>query len=242
MPTLVLAACGPDPIDSDDALCAVLGYARAQRWLLVQTPSHSAGHWVEVPAYPFSSFDAQPASSDPGFSWADVLAPDGLLGPLPLSQHASFSAELHALSPAVDAALAAAAGQPFWELDDEQIALVDAVVTTARQATDPDRVMAALHHKHPRLMPLTSTKTERALRAVAHVQSTTLCEVIRADLQANRPGFDLLEREVTARLGVRLSGLRLHDLILWLTVTHRWPHAAEAAEEQVGQDDTTYTH
>lgn len=222
MGDLLLSACGPDPIASDEALTAVLGYARARRWFFVRTPSHPSGQWVQVPAYPFGVYDAQPPSPDPGFAWLDVLAADGLMGGLPHDRWESFAAEVHALVPVVDRVLESAAGRAFWDLDSGSLELVELALAAARGTSDPDRAVAVLHHKHPRLFPLTSRRTERALQPVAQALKVSPSDVIHADLRTNADAFAELEQRASHELAVQWGRLRLHDLLMWLTVTHRW--------------------
>jgi len=222
---LQLSSCGPHPIALADAATAVRGYATARRWVFVRTPSHPAGTWVEAPAYPFQAFDAQPSDADPGSLTLSTLAAEGLHGVERDHQvRFAFHREIEELLPLVAGALDVAAGRPFWELPQGtavESPVVDALAA-ARASSQPDRASAVLHHHRPALFPLLSPPTERAVGTHASARGTTPWAVVHDDLTRNAALFARLETLVSEDLGVRLTRLRLHDLLTWLVTTRRW--------------------
>ncbi|QNG35550.1 hypothetical protein F1C76_02055 [Geodermatophilaceae bacterium NBWT11] len=132
--------------------------------------------------------------------------------------------------PLVDGVLGAADGRPYWQLpvkDLDEGPVVD-VLDAAQSLSDPDRAAAVLHHHRRDLFPLLTASTRRVVHPLAAALSCTPWAVIHRDLTSNDPGFTQLETDVEQELGVRLTRLRLHDLLTWLVVTRRWADALAA--------------
>jgi hypothetical protein len=58
--------------------------------------------------------------------------------------------------------------------------------------------------------------------------------VIHRELGANAEAFESLERALTAS-GIRLTVLRLHDVLLWLSGSLRLTHAVALGQEEVSR-------
>jgi hypothetical protein len=107
-----------------DALAAVLGYARSTRRLVLGRRGTQPAQTVEVPAFAYRAYDCVRPSTETGFSWLDVLVVDSLNGKLshPIItalQHAGNRAWLH-----VDRAIALADGRAFWDLPADEVAVI----------------------------------------------------------------------------------------------------------------------
>ena len=90
-------------------------------------------------------------------------------------------------------------------------------------------MLAALHHRHPALVPHLTRTTRRAL--VPHLEEgdSGVEAVVRRELAANGPVFAALEAAVARATGdAAPTRLRLHDVLLWLATTLRWSHAVHA--------------
>jgi hypothetical protein len=198
------------------------------------------GMFTPVPGRPV--FGDEPEGTRPywGYGTYDCITPDtGRFSPADLLIAAGLNGDLNVnrvgalldSKPALDAAfgeLAAASGVPFWDLPVEEI-------------TDPDEGSAGwwmhrawwvlmgqddlgiaithktLHHKRPDLFPLIDQQTASLLGdekwALIHTDLTSQAEAW-ADLE------EAFAEEIDTSKGhVRLTRLRLHDILLWLKVT-----------------------
>ncbi len=234
---LDLPSAGPDPLPWDTALTAVLGYARGRRPLRFRSPGNPDGRWVRIPAFGYERFDRQPATDD-ALGESDILVAEGLHGRLDPTAWAAMKGVLDDVAPLADAAVDRAAGRPFWELPDDEFsvlaepgtvgALLRAIRSLCGESPDvpPQHVAAALHHRRPSLFPLLDRTTRRQLLPHVREGDSGVEAVIHRELRANAAAFRALEDAVGAH-GLRLTRLRLHDVLLWLTGTLRLAHAVE---------------
>lgn len=231
---LQLPCVGPEPVPLDRALCAVVGYAQSLRWLRFRSPGIPEGRWVEVPAFGWARFDARPAST--GLD-ADVLLAEGLHGRLDEPGWQDVHGALTRVGPLVDALVARTDGRTFWALPDEELSVlgepgtVGALLRRIGQESGPraGHVLAALHHRHPDLVPHLTRTTRRALLPHLEEGDSGVEAVVRRELRANADAFTELEAAVTAAAGdAHPTRLRLHDVLLWLSTTLRLAHAADA--------------
>jgi hypothetical protein len=240
-PALDLPSTGPDPLPWDTALAAVLGYARGRRPLRFRSPDHPEGRWYQVLAFGFERFDAhQVGSGDPGDG--DVLVAEGLHGRLDPAGWAAVRRALDDVRPLADAAVARAAGRPIWALPAGEFCVLDEPGTVGAalreiwtrsadaDAVRPEHVSAALHRRHPALLPSLSPTTRRQLWPHLREGDSGVEAVVHRELQANAAGFAALEARVAALLGgpadrALLTRLRLHDVLLWLVGSLRFTHA-----------------
>jgi hypothetical protein len=240
-PVFELPSAGPDPLPWDAALAAVLGYVRGRRPLRFRSPDHPEGRWYQVLAFGFERFDAQQVTSgDSGDG--DVLIAEGLHGRLDPAGWSAVRRALDDVRPLADAAVARAAGRPFWALPDGEFCVLDepgTVGATLREiwsscadAEDvrPEHVSAALHRRHPTLLPHVSPTTRRQLWPHLREGDSGVEAVVHRELRANADGFAALETTVGTLLGAPadrapLTRLRLHDVLLWLVGSLRFTHA-----------------
>ncbi|MGY1858345.1 hypothetical protein [Modestobacter sp. SYSU DS0290] len=239
-PGLHLPSAGPDPLPWDTALAAVLGYVRGRRPLRYRSPIEREGRWVQVAAFGHDRFDARPVPAGP-LGDDDVLVAEGLHGRLDPAGWAAVRRALDEAQPTAEALVARAAGRAFWELPDDELSVLGEPGTVGahlRALTElpepqPRYVLAALHHRHPRLVPLLSRATR--LQTVPHLREgdSGVAAVVHRELQAAAAAFAALE-DAVGLLGVPLTRLRLHDLLVWLAGTLRLTTAValgEATEE-----------
>lgn len=237
---LVLPSTGPDPIPFEDALAAVVGYARARRPLRFRSPGMPEGRWVRVPAYGWARFDA----ALPSPKLDDVLLGENLHGRLDRDGWQDVHDALDRVRPLVADAVARADGRAFWTLPDDELSVlgepgtVGALLRTiGREAgRHPAHVLAAVHHRHPELVPHLTRTTRRALLPHLEEGDSGVEAVVRRELRRNADAFAELETAVSSVTGeAHPTRLRLHDILLWLTTTLRWTHAlAQGRSEQVG--------
>jgi len=176
---------------------------------------------VDVPAFGWARFDAAPGGSDD----ADLLAAEGLHGRLDPAGHAAATADLARLRPVVDAAVARAAGRPLDELPDDELSVLGEPGTVGAALREVQRsawfphVSAALHHRHPALVPHVDRVTR--LQLLPHVEEgdSDLHAVVHRELRANAAAF----AELAAGTGA--TPLRLHDVLVWLAGSLRLTHA-----------------
>ncbi len=229
---LRLPGAGPEAVPLDRALAAVVGYARGRRWLRFRSPGRPEGRWVEVPAYGWARFDAHPPST--GLD-ADVLIAEGLHGRLDRTAWHGVHDALVRVVPLVDAACARAAGRPFWALPADEFSVLDepgtvgALLRGIGDEAGPyaAHVLAALHHRHPGLVPHLTPTTRRALLPHVEEGDSGVEAVVHRELRANAEAFTALDEVVADALDARPGRLRLHDVLLWLTTTLRLAHAVE---------------
>ncbi|MGY1743774.1 MULTISPECIES: DUF6308 family protein [unclassified Blastococcus] len=240
---LMLPSAGPDPIGLDDALAAVVGYAVGRRPLRFRAPNAREGRWVRVRAFAFDRFDRQPAETAPRMTDRDVLLAEGLHGRLDPIGWTAVRAALDAALPVAGEAVHRAAGRAFWELPEEQTSVlaepgtVGAALRSLAEGPHGPYVLAALHHRWPELFPLLDGITRRQLWPHTAEGDSGVHAVVLRELRANAAGFSLLEARAGAALGQRVTRLRLHDVLLWLSGSLRMETAValgRTAEEWTG--------
>jgi hypothetical protein len=240
---LVLPSAGPDPIPFDIAVSAVLGYALGRRPLRFRSPSYPHGKWVHIRAFGYERFDCHPGTDFP-LGEVDILIAEGLHGRLDPENWTALRDTLHDVRPLADAVVERAAGRVFWELPDDEFSVlaepgtVGALLREVRTRPHAAYVSAALHHRHPNLVPLAST-TRWQLFPHQREGDSGVEAVIHRELTANADAFDALERAVNTALdGAPLTRLRLHDILVWLSGSLRLTHAVQlgqTAEQPVTQ-------
>lgn len=236
---LRLPSAGPEPVPLERALDAVVGYARALRPLRFRSPGTPEGRWVRVPAFGWARFDARPPAA--GLD-ADVLLAEGLHGRLDEPGWQDVHDALERVAPHVEALVARAAGRTFWALPDDELSVLGEPGTVGAllrrvgedAGSHPGHVLAALHHRHPRLVPHLTRTTRRALLPHLEEGDSGVEAVIARELRANEEGFTALEAAVAAATDARPTRLRLHDVLLWLTTTLRLAHAVAAGQGERG--------
>ena len=235
-----LPSSGPDPIPFGTALAAVIGYARGRRPYRFRSPDTPQGRWVQLPAFGWSRFDTRPVES-PGDP--DILVAEGLHGRLDRAGWQDVHDTLARVRPPADAVAERAAGRSFWELPADEVSVlgepgtVGAILREIGRSSGrhPGHVAAALHHRRPALIPHLTRTTRRALLPHTEEGDSGVEAVVWRELQVNAAAYAALEEAAAARLGVRPTRLRLHDVQLWLSTTLRLAHAlqlGDAAEER----------
>lgn len=239
-PALQLPSAGPDSIPFDTALAAVVGYARGRRPLRFRSPDSPQGRWVQLPAFGWTRFDTQPVGP-PGD--VDVLIGEGLHGRLDPTGWQAVRDALARARPLTDAAVERAGGRAFWELPDEELSVLGEPGTVGAALREigrtsgphPEHVLAALHHRHPDLVPHLTRTTRRALLPHTEEGDSGVEAVVLREVRANETALAALEAATAALVGdARPTRLRLHDILLWLATTMRLAHAVElgrASEE-----------
>ena len=234
---LRLPSTGPDPIGLDTALEAVLGYARARRPWRFRSPGEPAGRWVSLPAFGWTRFDAVRAGRDGAEGGDEILLGEALHGRLDRAHWDLVHDALLRARPLAEAATARAAGRPFWELGDDELSVLGEPGTVGAALREVGRaagehlghVTAALHHRHPQLVPHLTTTTRRHLLPHVEEGDSGVEAVVHRELRANATAFAQLEKAVAELLDdAPPTRLRLHDLLLWLVTTLRATHAVEA--------------
>jgi len=244
---LVLPSTGPEPLPQDTAVAAVLGYVRGRRALWFRSPSQPEGRWVHVAAFGYDRFDRlAPDDGAPGDR--DVLIGEGLHGRLDRARWTAVRGALDAVWPLAEDAVARAAGRAFEELPEDEFSVLAEPETVgaalrgiwSRSAqlpgVRPEFISAALHHRHPRLIPHVDVTTRRQLWPHVREGDSGPEAVIHRELRANAAGFATLQ-ETLARLlpAERVpTRVRLHDQLLWLAGSLRLPAAVgmgRASEE-----------
>jgi hypothetical protein len=223
---LHLPSAGPDPVPFRTAVDAVVGYARGKQPLLFRAPHERTGRWVRVAAFGFDRFDALAPNEGPPCD-RDVLVAEGLHGRLDRPGWAAVRAALDDVVPCVTAAAERAAGRPLDALPDDEFSVlaepgtVGAALRELRVRADrsghPHHVLAAVHHRRPDLVPLTSPGTDRRLWPHLREGDSGPAAQVAREVRACRDAFDDLAAAAERHTGVRLSRLRLHDLLLWLS-------------------------
>jgi hypothetical protein len=141
------------------------------------------------------------------------------------------------VGPLVEALVARADGRSFWEVPDDDLSVLGEPGTVGallrrigeQAGSHSGHVLAALHHRHPELVPHLTRTTRRALIPHLDEGDSGVEAVVRRELQANAEAFAELERAVAAATGdARPNRLRLHDILLWLSTTLRLAHATDA--------------
>lgn len=228
----VLPSAGPDPLPVGTARDAVLGYARGRRPLYFRAPNARTGRWVELPAFGYERFDARPPSDQP-LGEPDILAAEGLHGRLAPDAWAAMKSRLDDVRPLVEAVLARAGGRRFEQLPDDEFSVLDEPGTVGallREIGTDKHVRAALHHRRADLFPLLVRTTRWPLLPHVREGDSGVEAVIHRELVANAGAFDEL-RGALAVLGIELTALRLHDVLLWLSSSLRLTHAVALGQE-----------
>ncbi|HEV7212400.1 MAG TPA: hypothetical protein VGN47_11895, partial [Blastococcus sp.] len=85
--------------------------------------------------------------------------------------------------------------------------------------------------RNPALIPHVDRTTRLQLLPHMGEGDSSLEAVIHRELRANTPGFDALESATATLLGrdggTRLTRLRLHDVLVWLSGSLRLAHALQ---------------
>ena len=244
---LVLPSAGPDPIPLPTALAAVLGYARGRRPLFFRSPGHPQGRWVQVLAYALDRFDGQAPETADSPTDRDVLVAEGLHGRLDPAAWREVRSTLDDVWPLVRTLLDRADGRAMWELPDDEFSVlgepgtVGAALRTLTGSPGARHVIAALHSRHPALVPLVDGVTRRQLYGHVSEGDSGYEAVVHRELTANAAAFTSLETATATLLGRTLTRLRLHDVLLWLSGSLRMTHAvavgrAIAADSDQGLD------
>lgn len=219
---LQLPSAGPELIGGDDALAAVIGYAVGRRPLRFRAPNAREGRWVRVRAFAFERFDRQAPETAARMTDRDVLLAEGLHGRLDPASWTAVRAALDAAVPIAEEAVHRAAGRAFWELPEDQTSVlaepgtVGAALRSLAEGAHGPHVLAALHHRHPRLFPLLDGITRRQLWPHTVEGDSGVHAVVLRELRANAAAFAHLEARIAAALGREVTRLRLHDILLWL--------------------------
>ena len=234
---LHLPSAGPEPIPAADAIAAVLGYAVARRPLHYRAPNVRTGRWAQVPAFGYERFDRRPVPEAP-LGEVDILTAEGLHGRLGRDEWTAMAAALPAVQALADDVVARAAGRAFWELPEEEFSVLAEPGTVGallrgigdlceRAGASRWHVTAALHHRRPELFPLLHVATRWPLLPHVREGNSGVEAVVHRELLDAADAFAELESAVHAE-GIRLTRLRLHDVLLWLSTTLRFAHAAAA--------------
>lgn len=222
-PAFDLPSAGPDPIPVATAQAAVQGYQSGRRPLWFRPPGTRTGRWVQVPAFGWSRFDEQPTGTDD----ADLLAAEGLHGRLDPSGWAQVAAGLVRVRPVVDRAVTRAVGRSFDQLPDDELSVLGEPGTVGAALREIQReplfphITAAVHHRHPTLIPHIDRVTRLQLLPHLEEGDSDLHAVIHRELRANVVAF----AELSAGSG--LTPLRLHDVLVWLAGSLRLSHAVQ---------------
>jgi hypothetical protein len=246
-PLLRLPSVGPEPVPLDTALAAVLGYARGRRPLRFRSIGASQGRWVLVPAFGWSRFDTRSVES-PGD--VDILVAEGLHGRLDRAGWYDVQEALARVWPSAEAAADRAGGRSFWELPAEEVSVLGEPGTVGAllreighlSGSHARHVAAALHHRHPALVPHLTGTTRRALLPHLEEGDSGVEAVVWRELQANATTFAVLEDAAAAMLEVRPTRLRLHDIVLWLGTTLRLAHAVQLGRATLEWTERTADH
>ena len=220
-PPFLLPSAGPDPLPADVALAAVRGYQHGLRPLRFRPPGDRGGRWVEVPAFGWARCDLLPTGTDD----ADLLAAEGLHGRLDPAGWAAAADALTRLRPVVDAAVDRAAGRAFGDLPDDEVSVlgepgtVGAALRAVQQEQLFPHVSAALHHRHPALVPHVDRVTRLQLLPHLEEGDSDLHAVVHRELRVNAGPFAALAAATGA------TPLRLHDVLVWLSGSLRLTHA-----------------
>ena len=244
---LVLPSAGPDAIPLPTALAAVLGYARGRRPLFFRSPGQPQGRWVQVLAFAHDRFDGQPPETADRPTDRDVLVAEGLHGRLDPVAWRQVRDTLDDVWPTVRSLLDRAAGRAFWELPGDEFSVlmepgtVGAALRDVTGRPGARHVVAALHSRHPALVPLADGVTRRQLYGHVREGDSGPEAVVHRELVANAAAFTTLETATATLLGRPLTRLRLHDVLLWLSGSLRMTHAvavgrALAADSERGLD------
>ena len=156
------------------------------------------------PAPSATSGSTATRGTDLSLGEVDILIAEGLHGRLDPEPGRPSATPSDEVRPLADAVVDRAAGRAFWELPDDEFSLltepgtVGALLREVREQPHAKYVAAALHHRHPDLVPLTNGTTWRQLIAHVGEGDSGVEAVIHRELTANRDAFDALEQAVNA--------------------------------------------
>jgi Family of unknown function (DUF6308) len=220
-------------ITLDEAKAAVAGYAFAVR----EVGEERAPRWG------YRTYDCVPASPGPDFSDLDILVAAGLNGELDVAAIGALQLATRRAAPYL--AEAADRGQELGRLTLAELAdnppagttgwLLDKAWKQMMSTPDVGRALThkVLHHKRPALFPLLDRQTAGVLRPAGQPHGWNAWQVIWADIDDSRAGFEELRAWfadlATARGGVPLELPRLHDILAWLKAAGQWNAAVTAA-------------
>jgi hypothetical protein len=200
---------------------------------------------VQIPAFGYERFDLR-AGSDLPLGEADILTAEGLHGRLDPDAWSAMKSLLDDVRPLADAVVERSAGRSFFELPDDEFsvlaepgtvgALLRQIGRLAQETpgVSAPHVSAALHHRRPDLFPLLVRTTRWQLLPHVREGDSGVEAVIHRELGANAEAFESLDRALTAS-GIRLTVLRLHDVLLWLSGSLRLTHAVALGQEEVSR-------
>ena len=225
-----------------EALDVVLGYAFASKRGQWKMPKNGVGDSLPSPTVPrwaYRAYDCIPADPSPGLQGIDLFVADGIDAQMrgrTLASMLSVVREVSAQLEALDQMRV-----PFWELDRHEVAEQPARDDRAwpiwRAWTVLESVKycgvavthKTLHHKRPDLFPLLDRKTVERLGPRGGWGR------IHDDLVATPDAWAELEEQFAAearrRDGVRLTRLRLHDILVWTDTTGAWDAARGTGQE-----------
>ncbi|HZJ26138.1 MAG TPA: DUF6308 family protein [Acidimicrobiia bacterium] len=227
---------GGVPFDQDQVLEIVVGYAFGDERLVLRPPIGRDFGTLPSPRvnrFAYRSYDCVPRSPDE-LDARDILVVAGLNTGI---DAAGCLAAL-AVAPSVTDALAhVPAGTRFWDLPRDEIG-ADVPVNSVgwyvqrawwllRSAPGIGNSIShkILHHKHPAVFPLLDWSTIELLPEGRAWQQ------IHQDLNEFAEEFESIEwmfgRTADDHRGVRLTRLRIHDIVLWCHATRQTDIATE---------------
>lgn len=236
--------------DPDEAFFVVLGYAFGTRPFKWRRPRGAVGERpsaTEARRWGYETYDCVDRHPGTALAGVDLLVAAGLNARI----DASVVASLLAVEPEVSAALKALARAGgdvrFWDLErDDLTGQPPDQGSPARPLWRAWSVLMGagdvgvavthktLHHKRPDMFPLIDNRTLAAFKKEPWAE-------IHDDLRASREEWATLEDRFCAaaatlreasqdddRPGLRLTRLRLHDILLWTCVSGDWDAAGAA--------------
>jgi hypothetical protein len=238
--TFALPSAGPDALPFDTALVAALGYIRGRRPLWFRSPSEPGGRWVHVPAFGYDRFDRLTPDDGPPKD-RDVLVAEGLHGRLDRPSWNAVRGGLAAVWPLVELIVDRADGRSFEQLPDEEFSVLAEPGTIGAALRElctraaelpgvrPQYISAAVHHRHPRLIPNLDLTTRRQLWPHVVDGDSGVEAVIHREAVSNAADFAALETTLSGLIPQERvpTPLRLHDILLWLSGSLRMPAALE---------------
>ena len=163
-----------------------------------------------MPAFGYERFDRRPVPDGP-LGEVDILtAAQGLHGRLGRDAWTAMAAALPAVQALADDVVARAAGRAFWELPEDEFSVLaepGTVGALLRQVGDlcaerglsRPHVVAALHHRHPELVPLLHDTTRWPLLPHVREGDSGVEAVVHRELLHAAGAFAELEDAVRSR-------------------------------------------
>lgn len=211
-------------------LALIAGYAFAEhspevdqmrRPLDIDAPPTARARWG------YRTYDCIPASSGFALTGVDLTVAAGLNARMSVDRVGALQAVAELVGESIEHLEDA---PPFWELDRDELHAPTATETREWWAlrawsllmSQPDVGVAVTHktlrHKRPKLFPLLDSVTKK------HLPKGRAWATIHDDLTSQAEAWAQLEADFTAatdpaRGDFELTRLRLHDILLWLTVT-----------------------